>query len=305
MNSAAATFSLLNRDHEGADIAEPVIARAKESLLGVRSLRPRPHLDDKILTAWNGMMISALAKGAVILREPRYAAAARGAVDFLRNTLWRESDATLLRRYRDGDSAIEGFLDDYAFLALALIDMYQTSFDAADLAWAARLAERAMELFEDRELGGFFSTPAAKADLVLRLKDDYDGAEPSGNSCMALALLKLTRIASREDFRMSAERALQAFAPRFGAAPTAAPQMLVAQMFATGKPMEIVLAGPRNAAILSAIHSRFLPDAVILRAEQAPVAMPALEGKPTAYVCENYACKLPVTDDRSLLELLH
>jgi uncharacterized protein len=290
-----------------------VMEQARQSLLAIRSTRPRPHLDDKILTAWNGMMISAFAKGARILQEPRYELAARGAIDFLRNTLWREPDATLLRRYRDGDSAIEGFLDDYAFLTLALIDMFETTFDAADLAWATRLAERASELFEDREQGGFFSTQAAKTDLVLRLKDDYGGAEPSGNSAMALALLKLARLgargavqemATREDFRMSAERALQAFAPRLGAAPTAAPQMLVAQMFATGRPMEIVLAGPPDSGMLAAIHSRFLPGAVVMRAEQAPVAMPALEGKSTAYVCENYACKLPVTDSQSLLELL-
>ena len=290
----------LSRDREEAVV---------EKLLRVRSQRPRPHLDDKILTAWNGMMISAFAKGARILHEPRYAAAARGALDFLRSKLWRESQsnelgATLLRRYRDGDSAIDGFLDDYAFLALALIDMYETGFDAADLGWAARLAERAMQLFEDREQGGFFSTQAAKADLVLRLKDDYDGAEPSGNSGMVLALLKLARMSGREDFRMSAERALQAFAPRFAAAPTAAPQMLVARMFATGRPMEIVLAGPQDNGMLQAIHGRFLPDAVVMRAAQAPLAMPALDGKPTAYVCENYACKLPVTDDQSLRELL-
>ena len=290
----------LNRDREGAAVAK---------LLQIRSQRPRPHLDDKILTAWNGMMISAFARGARILHEPRYATAARGAVDFLRSKLWRESQsnelaATLLRRFRDGDSAIEGFLDDYAFLAQALIDMYETSFDAADLGWAVRLAERALELFEDREQGGFFSTQAAKADLVLRLKDDYDGAEPSGNSGMALALLKLARITGREDFRLSAERALQAFGPRFAAAPTAAPQMLVARMFATGRPMEIVLAGPQDIGMLAAIHGRFLPNAVLMRAEQAPLAMPALRGKPTAYVCENYACKLPVTDDQSLRELL-
>jgi uncharacterized protein len=281
-----------------------VTDQAKQILLKLRSTRPRPHLDDKILTAWNGMMISAFAKGARILNEPRYQLAAREAIDFLRLKLWREADATLLRRYRDGDSAIEGFLDDYAFLALALIDMYETSFDPADLDWAARLAERAMELFEDRERGGFFSTQAAKADLVLRLKDDYDGAEPSGNSGIAMALLKLARITGREDFRISAERTLQAFASRLKAAPTAAPQMLVVQMFATGRPMEVVLAGPRDQAMLAAIHGRFLPDAVVMHAGQAPVAMPALDGKPTAYVCENYACKLPVTDDRLLRELL-
>jgi uncharacterized protein YyaL (SSP411 family) len=291
---------VLNRDREGA---------AVETLLRVRSLRPRPHLDDKILTAWNGMMISAFAKGARILGAlhqdaSRYQLAARAALDFLRGKLWRESDSTLLRRYRDGDAAIEGFLDDYAFLALGLIDMYETTFEATDLDWAVRLAERAIELFEDREQGGFFSTQAATADLVLRLKDDYDGAEPSGNSGMTLALLRLARITGREDFRISAERALQAFASRLRAAPTAAPQMLVAQMFATGRPMEIVLAGPNDPELLAAIHGHFLPGAVVMRAEQAPAAMPALNGKPTAYVCENYACKLPVTDARSMLELL-
>jgi hypothetical protein len=284
------------RDVEEAEVIE----QARQKLLALRSRRPRPHLDDKILTAWNGMMISAFAKGARILNEPQYEQAARRALDFLRTNLWRDSDATLLRRYRDGDAAIEGFLDDYAFLALALIDMYETAFDAADLRWAQRLAERAIELFEDREQGGFFSTEAAKADLVLRLKDDYDGAEPSGNSAMALVLLKLARLTSREDFRIAAERALQAFAPRL----EAAPQMLVAHMFATGQAMEIVLAGPQDAALVSTIHQRFLPNAVVMRAEQAPVAMPALDGRPTVYVCENYACKLPVTDGQGLRELL-
>jgi uncharacterized protein YyaL (SSP411 family) len=295
----------LNHDREGtAD--SPVVARSREKLLAIRSKRPRPHLDDKILTAWNGMMISAFVKGARILKEPRYELAARGAIDFLRHKLWREPDSTLLRRYRDGDAAIEGFLDDYAFLALALIDMYETSFDPADLDWAVRLAERAIELFEDREQGGFFSTQAAKADLVLRLKDDYDGAEPSGNSAIVLALLKLSGAGLRpaSAFHASAERALQAFAPRLQTTPTAAPQMLVAQMFATGRPMEIVLAGPRDERMLHAIQGRFLPNAVVMRAEQASVPMPALDGKPTAYVCENYACKLPVTDDQRLLELL-
>jgi uncharacterized protein len=291
-----------------------ILEQGQRTLLEIRAKRPRPHLDDKILAAWNGMMISAFAKGARILQEPRYEAAARRALDFLREKLWRESDAKLsdaklLRRYRDGDAAIEGFLDDYAFVALGLIDMYETSFDAVDLRWAERLSERAMELFEDREDGGFFSTEDAKTDLVLRLKDDYDGAEPSGNSGMALALLRLARITGREDFRLSAERTLRAFAGRLRGAPTAAPQMLVANAFATGRPMEIVLAGPGSPVMLAVIHWRFLPNAVVMRAEHlaqnaAPVAMPAVDGKPTVYVCENYACQLPVTETESLRKLL-
>ncbi len=294
--------NILYRAHEVNE--KDILQQGQRKLLELRSARPRPHLDDKILAAWNGMMISAFAKGARILQQPRYEVAARRALDFVRRTLWREADATLLRRYRDGDAAIAGFLDDYAFMALGLLDTYEGSFNAEDLRWAERLAERAMELFEDREGGGFFSTEAAQADLVLRLKDDYDGAEPSGNSGIALALLRLARMTGREDFRLSAERTLRAFAGRMRGAPTAAPQMLVAQAFAMGRPMEIVLAGPESEETLALIHWRFLPNAVIMRAEESPVAMPAVDGKATVYVCENYACQLPVTETDSLRKLL-
>jgi uncharacterized protein YyaL (SSP411 family) len=279
-------------------------------LLEARSRRPRPHLDDKILTGWNGMMISAFAKGAQILDEPRYARAARSAATFLFGALWREGEDVLFRRYRDGDAAIEAFLDDYACLINALIDLYETEFNPADLNWAARLAKRALSLFEDKEGGGFFSSPANQSDLVLRLKDDYDGAEPSGNSVMALALLRLARLAfkndGREDFRIAAERTLEAFSGRMLAGGAGLPQMLVAQMFAMGKPMEIVLAGSRDqqAAMLAEIRKRFLPNAVVMQASEAPQTMPAIDDRATAYVCENFACKLPVTEAAALAELL-
>jgi uncharacterized protein YyaL (SSP411 family) len=279
------------------------LRKARETLLGIRAKRPRPHLDDKILAGWNGMMISAFAKGAQVLNEPRYEQAARRALDFIRKNLWRDSDATLMRRYREGEAAVEGFLDDYAFLAVALIDIYETSFDASDLAWAVKLSERAIELFEDREEGGFFSSRAS-SDLVLRLKEDYDGAEPSGNSVMALALMRLARITGRDDFRQSAERTLRAFGRRLSAAPSALPQMLVASMLAAAPPMEIVLAGPDDPEILATIRQRFLPHAVVMRHAQAPVPMPARDGRPTVYVCENYACQLPVTDAAALADLL-
>jgi uncharacterized protein YyaL (SSP411 family) len=278
--------------------------KSRDILMRIRSARPRPHLDDKVLAGWNGMMISAFAKGAQILREPRYEEAARRALDFLKRQLWRESDSILLRRYREGDAAIEGFLDDYAFLALALLDMYETSFQTSDLQWAGRLTERAIELFEDPKVGGFFSTAAEKAELVLRLKDDYDGAEPSGNSAMALALLRLARLTGREDFARGAQRTLKAFAPRLIGAPSALPQLLVALSFALGRSTEIVLAGPSDPTMLAAIHRHFLPNAVVMRGEDAPMAMPPVDGLATAYVCENYACKLPVTSAASLEDLL-
>jgi uncharacterized protein len=279
------------------------LSASMAKLLEIRSGRPRPHLDDKVLTSWNALMISAFAKGAQILEEPRYARAARSAREFLSSHLWRESDGILLRRYRDGEAAIEGFLDDYAFLINALVDLYETEFNLADLDWAERLAERAMERFEDPAEGGFFSTPAGQSDLVLRLKDDYDGAEPSGNSVMALALLRLSRLRDRQQFRKSAERALEAFAPKMARMGPGLPQMLVAEMFATGKPMEIVLAGP-NSGMLQEVRRRFLPDAVVMRGEHAPQPMPPVEGRETAYVCENYACQMPVQDVAGLAALL-
>jgi uncharacterized protein YyaL (SSP411 family) len=248
-------------------------------------------------------MISAFAKGAQILGEPRYEQEARHALDFLHAKLWREGDSILLRRYREGEAGIEGFLDDYAFLALALLDMYETSFEAADLSWAIRLAERARDLFEDREQGGFFSTPRDSA-LILRLKDDYDGAEPSGNSGMIMALLRLSRMTGREDFRSSAERVLRAFGRRMGAAPTALPQMLAANLLAQAKPIEIVLAGARDDAMLKIIRHRFLPNAIVMRADQSPVSMPPVDGRSTAYVCENYSCRLPASTADALAETL-
>jgi uncharacterized protein len=251
-------------------------------------------------------MISAFAKGAQILDEPRYTQAARDARNFLHAHLWRESDSTLLRHYRDGAAAITAFLDDYAALINALLDLYETAFDPADLKWAAQLAERALALFQDTEAGGFFSSPANQGDLVLRLKDDYDGAEPSGNSVIALALLRLARMTGRDDFRKAAERTLEAFSGRMLAGGSGLPQMLVAQMFAMGKPMEIVLAGSRDqqVAMLAEIRKRFLPNAVVIQSSEAPNAMAAVDGLATAYVCENYACNLPVTEAAALAELL-
>ena len=280
--------------HAGATSQEvrATLKTACAKLLEIRAARPRPHLDDKILTGWNALMISAFAKGAQTLNEPRYAEAARQAANFIRREMWDEARGVVLRRYREG-AAIDGFLDDYAFLAGALLDLYETEFDARDLAWAVNLAERGIELFEDRENGGFFSTAAGETDLVLRLKDDYDGAEPSGNSAMALVLLRLARMLDRDDFSRAAQRTLEAFGSRLRLAGAGLPQMLVALGFALGPSREIVLAGPRDEQFLAEIRRRFLPGAVILRAEDATHPMAAVDSRATAFVCENYACKLP------------
>ena len=301
MEETAARFAI------GAAEARAILKNASAKLLEVRSERPRPLLDDKILAGWNGLMISAFAKGAQILDEPRLADAARASVNFLRRELWDEDRQILRRRYREGEAAIDGFLEDYAFLTLALLDMYETGFDAGHFHFAARLAERAIELFEDRERGAFFGAGPSD-DLVLRLKDDYDGAEPSGNSAMTLALLRLARMTDRADFRDSAYRTLTAFRAQLKSAGAQVPQMLVAHAMSLAPPLEIVLAGPEDDAamqqMLASIRRRFLPNAVVMLARDAPHPIPMSGARATAYVCANFACRLPATDVETLEEQL-
>ena len=188
-------------------------------------------------------MISALAKGGAVLEEPRYAAAARRAAEFLIAHLYQPESGVLLRRYRDGDAAIPGFLDDYALFMQALLDLYEAQFDRRHLDLALRLTEKQRELFEDAAQGAFFSSAAGDSGLVLRVKEDYDGAEPSGNSVAFMNLLRLAEIANRQDLRASAERLLAAFAARLTAAPVALPYMLAACEFRMGQARQIVLVG--------------------------------------------------------------
>ncbi len=185
---------------------------AKDRLLAMRNQRPRPDRDDKILTAWNGLMISAFALAAQVLDEPRYQSAAERAAGFILTRLHDERKGPLLRRYRAGEAAIPGFLEDYAFLVQGLLDLYETAFDPAYVETAIRLTEEQRRLFEDRADGGFYASAAGDASLALRLKDSDDGAEPSGNSVAALNLLRLAQFTAREDFRECAARIFRAFA---------------------------------------------------------------------------------------------
>jgi len=290
------------------------------ALLRARSQRVRPHLDDKILTAWNGLMISAFARGGAILEEPRYAAAARRAADFLIARVYDAKSGALLRRYRQGEAAIPAFLDDYALFVQGLLDLYEAQFDRRDLELAIRLTEKQMELFEDPEQGAFFASAADDTSLLMRVKEDYDGAEPSGNSVAAMNLLRLARFTNRSSFRESAERTLAAFASRLAATPSALPQMLAACEWLLGEPREIILVGGRGdadtQALLRTLHSRFVPNRVAMlvdspetrRALAAGIPsiefMEKVEGRASAYVCRNYTCQLPVTESEKFAELI-
>ncbi len=296
------------------------LGQAEATLLEVRSKRVRPHLDDKVLTAWNGLMISAFTLGGAVLEEPRYAEAARRAAEFLIATMWSPTPGVLLRRYRQGDAAIPGFLDDYAMFVQALLDLYEAQFDLRHLELAVRIAGRQGELFEDRERGGFFSSGAGDSSLVMRVKDDYDGAEPSGNSVAVMNLLRLAQVTNRADLRESAERALAAFAPRLSAAPVGLPQMLVACEFFLGEPRQIVLVGEREGvdtqALVRTFYSRFVPNRVVLLVDSeatrrglaagipAVGQMQKVDGRAAAYVCRNYTCQLPVSGPAEFAELI-
>jgi len=305
--------------HFGVGAAEVAAAleEARGKLMAARSGRVRPHLDDKVLTAWNGLMISAFALGAQALDEPRYLEAARRAADFVLERMFDASTGRLLRRFRAGEAGIDGFLDDYAFFLQALLDLYEASFEFRYLETAAAVAATMLARFEDAATGGFFSTAAGDASLLLRMKDDYDGAEPTGNSIAVLALLRLAEMTGSPRFRAAADRTLEAFAPRMRATPVGLPQMLAAYMFAKSKPRQIVLAGEAGSAqaMLAVVRRRFLPHKIVLLADEASRArlaewLPALagmtpvDGKATAYICENYACQLPVTDPERFAELL-
>jgi hypothetical protein len=274
------------------------MAAAQSKLMEARGKRVRPHLDDKILSGWNGMMISAFALGAQALDEPRYAEAARRAADFVLNKM---RAGVLLRRFRDGGAAIPGFLDDYVCFANALVDLYETTFEASYLQIAEQLAREMIARFEDPASGGFFSTSGDDSSLVIRMKEDYDGAEPSGNSVALCVLLRLAALGGGGEFRKAAGRALHAFAPRLRAAPHALPQMLAGYMQFSRKSRQIVLAGTDLAGMLRAIRTRFLPYTSVLQNRDA---MPAIDGKATAYVCEDFTCHLPVTNVDDLVQLL-
>jgi uncharacterized protein len=277
--------------HFEADV-RGVIAEASAKLLGERGKRVRPGLDDKILTTWNGLMISAFSKAGAVLGDSRYSEAARRAKDFIVRNMYREG--TLLRRYHSGAAAIPGFLDDYAFFIQALIDM-------GDTALATELTEKQRTLFEDPERGGFFSTALGDETLILRMKDDYDGAEPSGNSVAALNLMRLARMTGREDFERAGVCTLEAFAARINQAPYAAPQLLVAYEFSESAPKQVVLAGDEVTAMERAFYRKFLPDYVLIKGKEG---MPPIDGEATAYVCENFTCQLPVTDVEQFSALL-
>ncbi|OGQ85770.1 MAG: thioredoxin domain-containing protein [Deltaproteobacteria bacterium RIFOXYD12_FULL_56_24] len=293
------------------EVLSRLLERLRQKLLTVRAQRPRPHLDDKIITSWNGHMISALARAAQVLGEKCYLVAAERAADFIRAKLYDPASGTLFRRYRDGDGGLAGQLDDYAFLVNGLLDLYEASFDLAWLQLALALTEKQIDLFGDEIHGGFFETSGSDQSVLVRLKADYDGAEPTGNSVSALNLLRLAWITGNDDWRQKAGATIKAFGERLNSYPSILPQMLVAYDFSESNPRQFVVAGklgrPDTEIMLTMLRKRFLPGKIVLLADgetkkflgQYQLFLAELsvqENKTTVYLCENFSCQLPISD---------
>jgi len=318
LNVTKSVGELAKQFKTGPDKIEAILSQARAALLAHRVKRPRPHRDDKVIAGWNGLMISSMAYGGAVLDEAKYTEAAARAAEFVLSALRRDGR---LRRYYRNDQAIElGFLDDYAFMIAALLDLYQATFDAKWLVEARKLAEQMIELFSDESGNAFYQTGKDAERLIVRNKPAYDGAVPSGNSVAALALSKLGQLTMAESFTERAERILDAFSAQLTQSPISLSAMLSALDFHIGPAQEIVIAGDRSRAetneMLKLVRSRFLPNAVILLHETGDAgkdiekvvpfieAQTQIEGKVTAYVCENYVCKLPVNEAKALEKIL-
>lgn len=296
-----------------ADHAEDIIESVEKSrlkLFNEREKRIHPLKDDKILTDWNGLTIVALCKAAQAFNDAEYVKIAEKTADFFLKEM-TQSDGKMQHRYRDGEAAIDAFLEDYAFFIWGLIELYQTNFDTSYLEHALKLNNYMMAHFSDNENGGFFHTSDEAEELIFRTKEVYDGAIPSGNSVCALNILKLSRITADHELESVGHRIIQAFSERVSATPIGYTQFMSALDFAMKDSLEIVIVGdPENTDtkdMISFINERFIPEKVLLLKTEknnekiTDIAaytkdMEMIEAKTTVHICQNHSCKLPSND---------
>lgn len=297
-----------------ADVSdESQLATVRKKLLEIRNARPRPNLDDKAVVAWNGLMISALSRAYPVFGDDGYLHAAKKAAAFIQNKLF-DKNGHLLHRYRDGEAAIEAFASDYAFLIAGLIDLYEAAFDPMYLDQAIALQQIQNQLFWDEAHGGYFTSTGDDASVLLRMKDLYDGAEPSPNSISLMNLLRLRQLTDTHSDELEAkiQKLFTVFHPLLEQSPSAALAMLSALDFHLGNPAQIILAGdPASSemkAMLAELHRYYLPNKVIhvasgdaqqelLKKQYSFIdSFQPQTGIVTAYVCENNVCKQPTTD---------
>ncbi len=299
-----------------ADLPEadaPLLKSAITKMREVRATRPRPHLDDKILTSWNGMMLGAFARAFAILGDESFLATAESNLKFIRAKLWTEPNqdqrGTLGHSWREGQCNSVQILDSYASLLAGVIDLYEATLVPNHLEFAVDLAEAMIHRFYDTDAGGFWQSGSETPHLLMRVKEDYDSAEPSGNSVACLALLRLASICDRADWRGIAEKTLRLFAQKLHQTPQSVPHLLMALDFAMQEPKRVVIAGDwlcgSTRALLNHAHRVFEPNRIIL-GNHGPVArsaqlLPTNEEFAIAYLCTGTECQAP-TRDRSLIQ---
>jgi uncharacterized protein YyaL (SSP411 family) len=299
-----------------------VLNGSRLRLYQARVARPRPHLDDKVLTSWNGLMIGAFARAARVIRaqvddgrrlsEP-YLAAAQRAARFLRDEMWNGDTRTLLRRYRDGEAAIDGYAEDYAYLVFGLLELFQADPRAEWLEWAIALQRRQDELFWDEDNGGWFSTTGKDPTVLLRMKEEYDGAEPSPNSISVMNLTVLSHLRDEPVWNERIERTLRLFSGQLQHSGRAVPMMAAAYAaFVAGLEQVVIVGeGPAAEALANRADAGYRPFTMSIRltpdqqhtlAAVAPLvaAMHPVGQSPAAYVCRDFACRAPVTTVEAL-----
>ncbi len=312
LKQVAISFSTTPED------AAEILTRCKAKLFDVRSNRPRPHLDDKVLTSWNGLMISAFARAYQVFQEPKYLSAARRSAEFVLKNM--RSNGYLVRRFRDGEARHDAHLDDYAFFVQGLLDLYEACFEVTWLTHALEITQTQLDMFWDANTGGFFDTSGKDSSILVRMKEQYDGAEPTGSSIGAMNLLRLAQITNKSELREKGERTLLAFGEVLRKQPVVMPQMVAAYDFFADHPQQIVVAGgrhvPATRAIINEIYTRFLPNKVVILLDGGNeqdelfdlnsfyASLAPLGDKPTAYVCQDSVCQLPTTDIEELRRLM-
>ncbi len=298
--------------------SEALLTRCREVLLAARANRPRPHRDDKILTAWNGLMISAFARGYAVFGQEHYLKAAQEAAGFVRSALWKEG--SLRRSYRHGTGEVGGFAEDYAFLIQGLLDLFEADFSPEWLSWALELQGAQDRLFWDENAGGYFCSASGDPSVLLRLKEDHDSAEPAASSVAARNLLRLSELTGREDLRERARRTVHAFGAVLERAPSSMPQMLHSAQSLQTPWRQVVIAGDaasaETRALLGQVRRLHLPNTILLHADsvnsaaslgprfEAASRMRAINGRATAYVCRDFTCQEPVFEPAALEVLL-
>jgi len=300
---------------------ETSLIQSKLKLLAVRSKRHRPHLDDKVLTSWNGLMISALSRSYQVLGEKRYLEAARSAALFLRKNLYDDKTGKLFKRWRQAERKIAGMADDYAFLIQGLIDLYEADFDPGWIEWALTLMDEQIKLFYDAKNGGFFMTRKGHDKKIdMRIKEDTDSVIPAAGSVAVANGLRLARFADSKKYSIVVEKTFKSILARIHSHPDSSPELLAALITSLTQPVEVIIVGERNTtetrSMLKTVNSVYYPGKIVMLVDNDTTqnrliqylpfiaSVKKIDNKTTAYVCTDKTCKPPVTDPEAVKNFL-